>query len=91
MSVLWVKDPLDTCWFEFDWSSFLAADETITSYTTSVNSNLVKLSDSATDTAVSVQVSGGSGESGRITCNIQTSASNTYEVEKPVLIRTRQP
>jgi len=87
----WTKDPLDTRWFEFDWSQFLAAGETILSYTISADSAMTKVADSATSTAVLIQVSGGTaGTQSLITCNITTSAANVYETEKYVTIRNRQ-
>ena len=87
---LWVKDPLDVASYTFDWSSFLATGETISSRTTTVDANLTKLSDSATTTTVSVKVSGGTnGTQSLVTCQVVTSAGNTYETEKYITIATR--
>lgn len=88
---LWVKDPDDTRWFEFDWSSFLTAGETISSYTVTV-SGLTKVDDaSPSTTTVAVQVSDGTqGNHAAITCNIHTSASNVYEATKTVIVRPRK-
>ena len=93
MSV-WTTDPADQRWFEFDWSSFLDAGETITSYTVTCDSELTKLADTSTTTAVLIQVSGGTaGTQSLITCVINTSNAtgqhNRYETEKYVSIRTR--
>ena len=99
---IWVKDPLDTVWFTFNWGgdpttnppspSFLASGETITAHTTTVDSNLTKLSDTATSTTVSVQVTGGvNSTQSLVSCNIHTSAGNIYETEKFIFIVTRGP
>ena len=93
MSV-WTVDPADQRWFEFDWSSFLAAGETISSYTVTCDANLTKLADAATTTTVLIQVYGGTaGTQSLITCVINTTNAtgqhNRYETEKYVSIRTR--
>lgn len=91
MSAIWVKDPQDTCWFEFDWSDFLVPGETIVSYSTLADVNLTKLTDSLTDTTVLIQVSGGQLlVPSVLSCNIRTSGSNVYETEKTVYLRARQ-
>lgn len=87
---IWVKDPLDVAYYTFDWSSFLASGETISSHTTTVDSNLTKVSDTANATTVSIRVSGGlAGTQSLVTCQVVTSASNTYETEKYITITTR--
>jgi len=93
--MMWVKDPLDIRWFEFDWSQFLAAGETISSYTITCDSNLTKVAQIATGTAVSIQVSGGvAGTQSVISCQVDTSVAgnqeNQYETQKVVAIRTRR-
>lgn len=88
---IWVKDPDDERWFKFDWSSFLAAGETITAHTTTVDAAMTKVSDTADTTSVSVQVLGGTdGTQSLTTCLIHTSAANIYETQKWVTIATRQ-
>jgi hypothetical protein len=88
---IWVKDPDDERWFEFDWSAFLATGETITAHTTTVDTAMTKVSDTANATSVSVQVSGGTaGTKSVITCLVNTSAGNIYETQKWVSIYTRQ-
>lgn len=94
MSV-WVKDPDDQRWFEFDWSSFLAAGETISSWTVTCDSALTKLGDTATPTAVLIEVSGGvAGTKSLLTCEIFTtdasSKHNKYQTTKFVTVRVRQ-
>jgi hypothetical protein len=87
---IWVKDPLDTAWFEFDWSQFLETGETIVAHTTTVDANLTNLGDNATPTTVSVRVSGGvNGSQSLVTCQVITSSGNTYETEKYINIATR--
>jgi hypothetical protein len=86
----WVKDPADIVAFTFDWSLFLAPGETIASHTTTVDGNATKVSDSATTTQVSVEVSGGiSGNVSLVTCQVITTATNKYNTEKYVTIVTR--
>jgi hypothetical protein len=95
---LWVKDPDDVAWYEFDWSdtdedgnAWLPTGVTIASYTVTVDDNLTKVADASTDTTVSVNVSGGTvGTQSLVTCQVVTSASNTYETEKYIVIATRQ-
>ena len=86
----WVKDPDDTAWYEFNFASFLDAGETISSYSTTVDSFLTKVSDISTASTVSVQVTGGeAGTQSIVSCNIHTSSSNVYETEKAISIITR--
>jgi len=92
---IWVKDPDDIRWFEFDWSQFLAAGETITSYAVTCDSNLTKVADTSTTSTVLIQVSGGTaGSQSLITCQVDTSNAtgqhNQYETQKYVAIRLRQ-
>lgn len=94
MSV-WVKDPDDQRWFSFDWSSFLATGETISSYTVTCDSALTKLADSSTTTSVLIEVSGGTaGTQSLLTCEIYTANAtgqhNRYQTTKYVSIRIRQ-
>ena len=97
---LWVKDPLDTAWYQFDFLGTAAEpgllyntspQETITSHTTAVDANITKLSDTAASTSVSIQVTGGTnGTQSLVTCSIHTSAGNVYNDEKYIIIATRQ-
>ena len=86
----------DKRWFEFDWSSFLASGETITSYSVTCDANMTKLSDSSTPTSVLIQVTpvSGAGTQSLITCRIDTSYNNVqenqYTTQKYVSIRARQ-
>lgn len=93
---LWVKDPDDTFWFEFDWSDFLEfglnPGETITSFTitSATGSGVTVLNSQATNTAVQFAVTGGTdGVNAIITNVINTSASNEYQTEKIIFVQTR--
>lgn len=94
------KDPSDVSDYLFDWGStnldvtkrFLPAGETILTYTVTVATGLTKVSDSITLSAkgVTFRVSGGTaGSDYNVTCLINTSATETFEVTKPLLVRER--
>lgn len=87
---LWVKDPADIAWYQFDWSDFLDAGETITSYTITCDNNLTKLADANSATTVSIHVSGGTNNTtSLVTCIIITSGDNDFKAEKEITIVER--
>lgn len=99
-----IKDPDAVLDYVFDWapqtngregadSDWLAADsgETITSYVMTVETGLIKDSDSLTDddTSVTVWLSGGAeGQDYSVACKITTSAGRTDE--RTAIFRVRQ-
>lgn len=88
---LWVKDPSDEVWFNFDWSSFLGASETITSYTLTVGSALTKMADNNGSQKVNFKVSGGvTGDICLVTCSVNTSDDNTFNDEKNIYVVPRK-
>jgi len=85
------KDPDEVLDYKFDWSSWLASGETISTATLSVESGLTKDSDSITDssTSVTVWLSGGTaGQKYTVSCKITTSDSRT--AERTLNIRMQQ-
>ncbi len=99
MSVIWVKDPADVAWYEFDWSGaasngtpWLPTGVTIASYTVTVDANLTKANAQLQGPLVLIQVSGGTaGTESVVTCSITTSETppNTYDTQKSIFIQTR--
>ena len=82
MAQQFLKDPSAVLDYKFDWSSWLASGETISSHTITPESGITVDSSSITDTSTSVTVwlSGGSaGIKYDVTCQIVTSASRTDE------------
>lgn len=87
---IWVKDPADVAWFQFDWTVHLATGETITTYTITCDAALTKESDSKQGAGASIQVSGGtSGTASLISCDITTSAGNELHADKHIYITDR--
>lgn len=101
MPQFYTKDPDAVLDYKFDWaaetngtgtSDWLAAGETITSHTVTVEAGLTKDSDSATDTDTSVTVwlSGGTaGTDYDVACEITTSADRTDERTITIRVRDR--
>jgi hypothetical protein len=85
----YVKDPQAVLDWVFDWSEWLAIGETITARTVTVETGLVKDSDSATTDTVTVWLSGGTaGVSYQVACRITTSSARTDE--RTITIRVQQ-
>jgi hypothetical protein len=83
------KDPDAVVDYAFDWSSWLASGETVSSYTVTVNGVTLD-SDSQTTTAVTAWLSGGTaGTLATVACKIVTSDSRTDERTINVKIRER--
>jgi len=75
MAQLFTKDPDAVLDYAFDWSSWLATGETITSYTITEDTGITVDSDSNTDDTVTVWLSGGiANVRYKIVCHIVTSA-----------------
>lgn len=83
-----IKDPDAVLDYQFDWSDWLSSD-TISSYTITASGITVD-SDSNTDTAVTVWLSGGTvGDAATVECKIVTAASRTDERTIKLAIRNK--
>ena len=77
---LYKKDPQAVLDFAFNWASWLATGETISTYTVTAQTGLTKDSDSESSGVVTVWVSGGTaGTWYTLACKIVTSAGRTDE------------
>ena len=81
MAQIFIKDPDEILDYAFDWSSWLATGETISTRTISVESGLTESStDTESSGVVTVWLSGGTvGNEYDVACKIVTSASRTAE------------
>jgi hypothetical protein len=87
---LYIKDPDSTLDFAFDWSSWLATGETISSHTVTVSSGITKGSDSEASGKVTVWLSGGTaGTWYTVACKIVTSAGRTDERTMQIQVKNR--
>jgi CTP synthase (UTP-ammonia lyase) len=80
MAQSFVKDVDSVLDYKFDWSEWLAASETISTHTVTVDTGLTKDSDEITDTNTSVTVwlSGGTaGQKYKVNCEIVTNQDRT--------------
>ena len=86
MAQVFIKDPDAVLDYTIDWSSWLASGETISSHTITVETGIAKDSDSESDGAVTIWLSGGTaGERYDIACKIVTNAARTDE--RTIIIR----
>ena len=86
MAQQFTKDPDAVLDFVFDWSSWLATGETISSRTVTVETGITKVSDTSASGKVTAWLSGGTaGTTYDVACKIVTSASRTDE--RTMLIR----
>jgi hypothetical protein len=84
------KDPHAILDFKWDWSEWLEAGETISSYVIAVASGITKESESKTDDSVTVWLSGGTaGSSYIVACKIVTSSSRTDERSMRIMVADR--
>lgn len=75
MSQIYILDPGDKLDYKFDWEDWLGTGETISTYTVTVQTGLTKVSDSKTDTLVTVWLSGGTARTiYSVTCQVTTNA-----------------
>jgi hypothetical protein len=80
MADTFIKDPSDVLDYTFDWTSFLATGETISSYTVTPDTGLTKDSDSQASGVITYWLSGGTADSlYNVVCKIVTSAGRTVE------------
>ena len=83
------KDPEAVLDYGFDWSDWLADDETISESTWVVETGLTKDSDSFSDTATTIWLSSGTaGEEYKVTNHIKTTDSR--EDERTMIIRVEE-
>jgi hypothetical protein len=86
MTNVFTKDPDAVLDYQFDWSAWLDEGDSIASYELTIPTGITKDSDSATGTAVTLWLSGGTdGEGYKITCHITTSAAR--EDDRSIYIR----
>lgn len=84
------KDPDAVLDYQFDWSPWLAAGETITSKTVTVDDGLTLDSSSDDDTIVTVWLSGGTDRAVyKVACLITTSAGRTDERTMSIRVSNR--
>lgn len=84
------KDPDATLDYAFDWSSWLAAGETITTPTVTAETGLTLDSSSEAAGIVTAWVSGGTaGNNYTLACRITTSAGRTDERTMRLIVRQR--
>ena len=84
------KDPSAVLDYTWSWSSWLASGETIASHTVTADTGITKASDSATSSAVTAWLSGGTaGVDYTVLCQIVTSASRTDERSIVIHVKNR--
>jgi hypothetical protein len=85
-----VKDPQAVLDYGWDWSSWLADGETITSHTVTVPSGLTLDSDNESGGTVTAWLSGGTDNTEyRVVCQIVTSQGRTDERTLRILVQDR--
>ena len=90
MSQIFVKDPDAVLDYGFDWSSWLATGETISTTTITAETGITKDSDSESSGVVTVWLSGGTaGNDYDVACKIETSASRTDERTITIRVKNR--
>lgn len=90
MPQTFIKDSDAVLDYKFDWSSWLASGETVSTRTITADTGITVDSDDITDTSTSVTVwlSGGtSGQNYKVNCEIVTSDSRT--AQRTITIRVR--
>lgn len=84
------KDPEAVLDYAFNWASWLASGETISTHTVTVPSGLTKDSDSESSGIVTAWISGGTaGTEYTVECKITTSAGRTDERSITINVRER--
>ena len=90
MASSYTKDPEAVLDYAFDWSSWLATSETISTTTITATEGITVDSDSESDGVVTVWLSGGTaGEDYVIDCKIVTNASRTDSRKITIKVRDR--
>lgn len=86
----WLKDPDATLDFAFDWTSWLAEGETITTHIVTVADGIILDSAGEADGVVTVWLSGGTaGTRYAVACLINTDQGRTDERTRYVDVRER--
>ena len=89
MARSFVKDPDAVLDYEWDWSAWLGTD-TIASHTVTASAGLTVDSTEATDTAVTVWLSGGTvGQTYSVTCHVVTAAGREDDRTVTVTVMER--
>ena len=89
MARSFVKDPNAVLDYEWDWSAWLGTD-TIASHTVTAATGLTVDSTEATDTAVTVWLSGGTvGQTYSVTCHVVTAAGREDDRTVTVTVMER--
>ena len=87
---IYIKDPDAVLDYAFDWSTWLATGETISSHVVTADTGITKDSDSEADGIVTVWLSAGTaGTAYNVACKIVTSDARTDERSIIVLIQER--
>lgn len=85
-----MKDPESVLDYEFDWTAWLADEETISSHAVTVPAGITNASDSEDAGVVTVWLSGGTANTRyTIECKITTSAGRTDERSFQVSVKER--
>lgn len=80
MSTSFLKDPSSILDYQWNWTAWLPAGDTISSHTVTVPTGLTLETSSATTTAVTAWISGGTAETECVvTCRIVTTQGRTDE------------
>lgn len=88
MADSYIKDPDAVLDYVWNWASWLPDGDTIASATVTADSGLTVDSDSATTTAVTAWLSGGTvGQSYGVTCRIVTADGRTDDRTIKILVR----
>lgn len=89
MTSSYIKDPDSRLDYEVDWTAWLG-DDTITTTAWTVPDGIAKESDSHTDTAATIWLSGGTvNQTYAVTCEITTAAGRTDDRTIRLTIRDR--
>ncbi|MFC1996984.1 hypothetical protein ACFLXI_05175 [Chloroflexota bacterium] len=86
---IYYKDPDGVLDYKFDWDTWCAVSETISSYTIDADTGIVVDSDSESSNVVTVWLSGGTaGQTYAVRCEIVTSDDRTDE--RTMLVKVAQ-
>ncbi len=86
----YIKDPDSVLDYSFDWSSWLATAETLSTATWTVPTGITKNSQSLTTTVATAWISGGTaGTSYNVACKVVTSGGRTDERTMTIIVRNR--
>ena len=86
----WVKDPVETLDYQFDWSKWLTTSEVISTATFTVADSLTKGATSHDNTTATLWLSGGMASVNyEITCTITTNQGRTGERTQLLAVQQR--